>query len=304
MSFDALEAQGSLLDKLTASLDTKSGYTDEKLWKPKLGKNQTGSAVIRFLPRSHNNPLPWVKRYQHAFKVNDRWFIEECPTSLEGRNCPVCEANTELWKNNEKSLASVRKRKLKYYSNIYVISDPLHPENEGKVFVYQYGPMIFEKITDAMKPKFTDIEAIDPTDIWKGADFHLRINIRSGTKFWEYDNSSFGATGILGNYTRDQLKSIYENQHDLSEYVKPEVFKSYEEISRKFAEITGSRPNVDEEVRYEESSFSAPDFNAPDITHSAPVPQQMKEELNNLTATAPTNSQDNHVYFDELMNDL
>ena len=92
MSFDALEAQGSLLEKLTASLDTKSGYIDEKLWKPKLGKGETGSAVIRFLPPSHGNPLPWVNRYQHAFKVNDRWFIEECPTTLEGRKCPVCEA--------------------------------------------------------------------------------------------------------------------------------------------------------------------------------------------------------------------
>ena len=86
--------------------------------------------------------------------------------------------------------ASSRKRKLKYYSNIYVVSDPLNPENEGKVFVYQFGPKIFEKITDAMKPKFADIQPIDPTDLWKGANFHLRINIRSGTKFWEYENSS------------------------------------------------------------------------------------------------------------------
>ena len=85
-----------------------------------------------------------------------------------------------------------------------------------------------------------------------------------------------------------------------------QLFKPYEEIARKFAEVTGSRPNVDEEVRYEESSFSTPDFNAPDITHSAPVsvPQAMKEELNNLTATAPTGSKDNHDYFDDLMNEM
>lgn len=306
MSFDALEAQGSLLEKLTASLDTKSGYIDEKLWKPKLGKGETGSAVIRFLPPSHGNPLPWVNRYQHAFKVNDRWFIEECPTTLDGRKCPVCEANSELWAKNEKSLASSRKRKLKYYSNIYVVSDPLTPENEGKVFVYQFGPKIFEKITDAMKPKFADIQPIDPTNFWKGANFHLRINIRSGTKFWEYENSSFGTPGTLGDFSRDELKAIYEQQYDLSEYVKPELFKPYEEIARKFAEVTGSRPKVDDEVRYEESSFSAPDFNAPDITHSAPVPvpQAMKEELNNLTATAPTGSKDNHDYFDDLMNEM
>lgn len=307
MSFDALQSQGSLLEKLTASLDTKSGYIDDKLWKPQMGKGNTGSAVIRFLPPSHGNELPWVQRWQHAFKVNERWFIEECPTSL-GRKCPVCDANSDLWKTQkdaDRALASSRKRKLKYYANIYVVSDPANPANEGKVFVYSFGPKIFEKITDAMKPKFADIEAIDPTNLWHGANFHLRISLRTGTKFWVYDDSSFGKKGTLGDFNNDQLRAIYDQQYNLSEYVDPTVFKSYEELSRKFADLTGGRPKIDEEVRSEEVSFSTPDFNSPDITASAPpITPELKDELNNLTATAPKASEDNHDYFEGLMSDM
>ena len=53
MSFKSLKSQGSLLSKLNAELNKtegKSGYIDERLWKPTMGKDGVGSAVIRFLP--------------------------------------------------------------------------------------------------------------------------------------------------------------------------------------------------------------------------------------------------------------
>jgi len=299
MSFDTLKSQGSLLEKLTSSLDTKSGYIDERIWKPAMGKGNVGSAVIRFLPPSHGNDLPWVQRFTHSFKVNDRYFIEECPTTL-GRKCPVCDANSELWatkQDNNRALASSRKRKLNYYSNIYVISDPANPQNEGKVFIYRFGPKIFEKITEAMKPKFADIEPIDPTNFWEGADFNLRIAMRG--QFWNYDASSFSNKSTLGGFSNDSLRAVYDQQYDLSTLVAPDIFKSYEEISRKFAEVTGGRPKIDDEVRFEETSFSKPSFD------SAPsVPADLKEDLAALTTAAPKGSEDNHNYFENLMNDM
>ena len=168
---------------------------DEKLWKPKLGKGETGSAVIRFLPPSHGNPLPWVNRYQHAFKVNDRWFIEECPTTLEVVSV-LFEKQILNFGQRMKNHLHHLVRKLKYYSNIYVVSDPLNPENEGKVFVYQFGPKIFEKITDAMKPKFADIQPIDPTIFGKVLT-SIFVLTSVGTKFWEYENSPLELQELL-----------------------------------------------------------------------------------------------------------
>ena len=41
--------------------------------------------------------------------------------------------------DSDKDLARQRKRKLNYISNIYVVSDPANPQNEGKVFLFKYG---------------------------------------------------------------------------------------------------------------------------------------------------------------------
>ena len=71
MSFQSLKSQGSLLSKLNAELNKtegKSGYIDERLWKPTMGKDGVGSAVIRFLPCAEGNEMPWAKVWSHAFQ--------------------------------------------------------------------------------------------------------------------------------------------------------------------------------------------------------------------------------------------
>ena len=47
---------------------------------------------------------------------------------------------------SDKEIARRQKRKLSYYSNIYVVSDTANPQNEGKVFLYRYGKKIFDKV--------------------------------------------------------------------------------------------------------------------------------------------------------------
>ena len=83
---------------------------------------------------------------------------------------PVSEENTRLWNtglDSDKEIARKRKRKLSYYSNIMVVSDPKHPENEGKVFLFKFGKKIFDKITEAMQQRLMMNNSINPFDFWK-----------------------------------------------------------------------------------------------------------------------------------------
>ena len=76
----------------------------------------------------------------------------------------------DLWNtgvDSDKEIARKRKRKLSYYSNIYVVSDPKHPENEGKVFLFKFGKKIFDKITENNATAFDDETPINPFDFWK-----------------------------------------------------------------------------------------------------------------------------------------
>ena len=150
MDFETLKTSSSNFDKLTKALEqnlkpedqsNKNKYQDDRLWKIEMDKTGNGYAVIRFLPAPNGEDMPWQRVWSHAFQDKGGWYIENSLTTL-GQKDPVSEENTRLWNtgvDSDKEIARKRKRKLSYYSNIFVVSDPKHPENEGKVFLFKFG---------------------------------------------------------------------------------------------------------------------------------------------------------------------
>ena len=235
MSLAAMKKQNSLDSLLGAAQkesapQEKKSYVDERLWKPTMDKSGNGYAVIRFLPAPNGEDLPWVKLWNHAFQgPTGQWYIENSLTTL-GNNDPVSEYNSKLWNSgieSDKETARKQKRKLQYYSNIYVVSDKSNPENEGKVFLYRYGKKIFDKVMEAMQPPFPDTDPINPFDFWEGANFKLKLRKVDG--YWKYDLSSFdGSTKLLDD--EDELENVWGSQYSLSEFTAPSNFKTYDEL--------------------------------------------------------------------------
>ena len=135
MSLSTLKKSNSL-DKLLGAVQKenepqeKKSYKDERLWKPELDKTGNGYAVIRFLPAVEGEDMPWAKVWNHAFQgPTGQWYIENSLTTL-GQKDPVSELNTSYWNSgveSDKEIARKQKRKLQYFSNIYVVSDSRHP---------------------------------------------------------------------------------------------------------------------------------------------------------------------------------
>ena len=124
---------------------------------------------------------------------------------------------------------------MKYYSNIYVASDPKHPENEGKVFLFRYGKKIFDKISEVMNPAFDDEIALNPFDFWTGANFKLKVRKVDG--FWNYDKSEFEATSKLLDGDDEKLEETYGKLFSLTQFLSEDNFKSYDELKEKFNRI-------------------------------------------------------------------
>lgn len=233
---------------------SKEDYQDKRFWKPTKDENDVAYAVIRFLPAGEGQDLPWVQYFDHFFKgpTND-WYIEKSLTTI-GMPDPLGEANKALWDTEiekNKNIARARKRKLHYVSNILVISDPLRPENEGKVMLYDYGTQIHQKLMAAMKPDFADEKPIDPFDFWEGASFKLKMRPKKMTQnngkevvFPTYDDSSFMEASELSD-NETALKGIYESMYDLGEFIDPKNFKSYDELAARLAVVLGTAPPQD-----------------------------------------------------------
>ena len=174
--------------------------------------------------------MPWAKLWSHAFQgPTGQWYIENSLTTLNQKD-PVSEHNTVLWHSgveSDKEIARKQKRKLQYYSNVYIVTDTKNPENEGKVFLFRYGKKIFDKLMEAMQPQFDDEEAIDPFNLWKGANFKLKIRKVDG--FWNYDKSEFEKSSALKD-NDDELENIWKSQYSLADFTAPTNFKSYDEL--------------------------------------------------------------------------
>ena len=235
----------NLVSKAQSAAGEKKSYGDDRFWKPTRDKAGNGYAVIRFMPAPDGEPTPWVQYWDHGFQgPTGQWYIEKSLTSI-GQDDPVSEMNTRLWNSgveDDKKIARERKRRLHYVANILVVSDPANPENEGKVFLYQFGKKIFEKIMDVMQPQFDDEEPVNPFDFWEGADFKLKIRKVEG--YVNYDKSEFSSPYELFAGEEEKLEKLYNSLYSLKEIVDPSNFKSYDELKQKLHRVLGEASAV------------------------------------------------------------
>ena len=299
MSFENLKRNRDQISKLVQAAEAVGGsgeskyQPDERIWKPTVDKAGNGYAVIRFLPASEGAELPWVRYWDHGFKgPTGLWYIENSLTSI-GQPDPVGELNSRLWNSgieSDKDKARVQKRRLHYVTNILVLQDPSNPQNEGKVFLYQFGKKIFDKIMDVMQPSFADETPVNPFDFWDGADFKLKIRNVEGYR--NYDKSEFSSASALYESDESKLEAVYNQLHNLSEYTDPKNYKSYDELKAKLMRVLG-----------EEVDMGAPtvqQMNA--VNDPAPMPEPVQapvsaEEMNKQ------DDDDTMSYFAKLANE-
>ena len=303
MDFNTLKKnRSSSLSKLNSQLEKiqSKSYSDPnegKMWKPTRDKAGNGFAVIRFLPAPSGEDVPFVRMWDHGFQgPTGLWYIENSLTTLD-RDDPVSEYNSKLWNSgveDDKAEARKMKRRLKYVSNILVVSDPANPQNEGKVFMYQYGAKIFGKLQELMNPQFEDETAADPFNMWEGANFRLKIQKVAG--YPNYDKSVFDSPSAISD-DDSELERIFNEEHSLKALIDPSNFKSYDELKTKFYRVlaldqSASSPSRAEDV--DDLDMSAFSGNTPEPT--------LKEAMPASTSVSMDDDDDDLSIFKELAN--
>lgn len=219
--------------KLSSMASGEGKSSDDRYWNPATDKAGNGYAVIRFLPAPGDEDVPFVRMFSHGFKgPKGLWYIENSLTTI-GKDDPVSEYNSKLWNSGidaDKEVARKQKRQLRFISNVYVIDDSANPENNGKVFLFRYGKKIFDKLNEAMNPQFEDEEAVNPFDLWNGANFKLKIRQVEGYR--NYDKSSFDSPGPLFD-DDEKMEEIWKKEYSLQDIIAPSNFKPYEELKER-----------------------------------------------------------------------
>lgn len=288
--------------KVKQESEKKKGYEkDDRFWQPTRDpKKGTGSAIIRFIP-TFKYADPFIKMFSHGFYFMHQnrkvWWIQNCRTTL-GEECDVCNKNFEYWNSayeSDKDIARARKRRTSFISNILVIKDPANPDNEGKVFLYQFGAKIHGMIMKHWMPSDEDLEDPDfqqfvPFDPFEGANFKIKIKtIQTGEQSWpNYDDSSFSPPSPLLKGNEAKIQKLLDQTYDLGEFLAESNFPTVELTRTKLAPILGVKSTLEEEEEPKpEKDFFEEDSDADtvddsddtdtDIDDDAPVEEEPAE---------------------------
>lgn len=250
----------------------KKSYTDERFYKLDKDKNSNGQAIIALVPDKNKHFIIKMYKIETTLEKNGskQWINEWSPKSI-GKACPFQETYINHY-NEDKNIAKQFKPKEKWICNIKVIKDPMHPENEGKIFLYAFSKTMAQKIQDVLT--LTDAEiamGMQRKEIFnplKGWVMNLKC-YKADTGFISYDNSDFmqlpNGNTIYGPLNDEAKQKCYDdivnNTYSLSDLQKPENFLSYDDLYKELERICrgtfgiGSKAAKEtNEVKIEETS--------------------------------------------------
>lgn len=257
---DLRQNKQATLEKYASAFNKKNEASndDDRFWYPDIDKAGNGLSIIRFLPAPDGEDSPTVKIYKRSFKgPTGKWYIENDLGTI-GQEDPVNDLNRKLVAGRDfqtiadedpvKKRVREQKRKTNYIANIYVVKDQLHPENEGKVFLFNFGVKIHGMINEKMNPSFEGETRINPFDLEDGANLKIKIRKEDG-KYRNYDKSEWEKPAPLfvtkaGEPDHDKLEAVYNQAYKLQPFLAPDQFKTREQLEARLAAVVGNTDRV------------------------------------------------------------
>ena len=230
----------AMKDKLKGNvIKEEKSYDDERVWRLKADEQGNGSALVRLLPGGIDKPAV-VKVTMHEIFLKDaqgKWHVykEKSPQTI-GKKCPVTEAYFELKNAGEeyKDVANKLQRRNKIFSNVLIKKDLQNPDNNGQIKIWDMPKTIWDGCLAVLDPSEQEIELgkqpKELFDLQEGCDLMIA---RKGKGLNTTYTVSFKDKEPLCDESENEkyLSKVY----DLDEYLRPDTFKSYDELKEIFA---------------------------------------------------------------------
>lgn len=285
--------------------------------------NETGEFVKDIVPTrsffTRTTSLEEFKREQQGTK----WYIALSRVSLnafsefknaEDKNTdPMQEYLNSIYEMHTKEGGSredetvyskyykALKARQSYVVNVYIEECPAHPELEGTVKAFKFGPGIYKEITKALEEQTLGSKKIPPIDVFNplsdtGASLMIRVHNEKGdTRFVEYEASFDACDPLMINgepVTEEQTIELIEKTHDLFKVYITDHVKPYDQLVKYFKSQFGfahdkyTRGSEFQEALKEEVANQVPDEEDPFSTSGS-------NGVKSLEDVSTTNSENN-----------
>ncbi|MFW6129965.1 MAG: hypothetical protein ACOC56_02200 [Atribacterota bacterium] len=260
--------------------------------------------TIRFM--MDKNKKFYEKYFYHFYKVGDEYFSCLCPKTWDFKAfCPHCCVSSTLYAGNkdDKSLARIYNRKLRFVGNILVVDDPRDEERddddkmEGKVKIYEFPETIEKKLKEELRDDENTLKKriFDPGP--EGYDFILKIGIKkSKDQEWPDYNLSQFARKPRAIGSDSEIEEYMNSTYDLIKHLKAKE-KTDEEVM----EVLKSQMLFD---LVKESWISNKKANGEDYTHLLEETETTETETTETETTETETTETETTELEDLDEDL
>lgn len=265
---------------------TKGAYSpDTRFWKLQRDKETgTGVAIVRFLPfvAVSDNSINMYVGYkalsaQRVVNGKTRYLIGKSPASIN-LPCPIGEFRNSIINNTDPLSEEIKKSlgyKNRFIANVMIVKDPLKPENNGKIFMFEFGANVAQKLQEWGNPSEVDLatgavakNAFDPL---KGFEVKLKIARQGGNGAFSYGTSEIGAEpkqAIEGIDTPEKyIEWAKANLFDLDKLYRQSAdeYDTYEELKDKLNFVFPEAVQTQSQQQPVTQTTPKPDFSEPEV---------------------------------------
>lgn len=221
--------------------------------------------IVPYIKDGYENAMSktFYRYYQYSWREADggKWRYVTSPRTI-GERCPIAEWRANYRRNASKEEVDSVNKKLGYkeghYINVYVVNDPVNPENNGTVKILSCTRTVWKLIDDALRGEL-DSEwseqrgcdykvgprVLDLTD--EGLNLLVKVtesSDRAGMP--DYSKSRFTPVNAALGWDAQKRNEVLASAHDLS---KVERIMSSEDIADIFTKtflpkVQGAPPVV------------------------------------------------------------
>jgi hypothetical protein len=213
-------------------------------------KTEPGNTyTVRLLPAKDASKT-FFHYYQHGWtSFSTGEYVGALSLQTFNQRDPISEDRYRIIRTGDetaKKKAETIRRAEKWLVNVYVVNDPVKPENNGTVKILRYGKQLQTVIQDAIDGESAEELGSKIFDL-SNQGVSLKIKVDKQGEFPSYVASKFSMPGEIKGLTEDKIEKIYGSVFDLTGVIPA---RSVEELKQMLAEhfyCTTVKDEVEEE---------------------------------------------------------
>lgn len=243
--------------------------------------------VVRLLPNIKNPGNTFLHYFHHGWNSasTGKYFSVTSPSTW-GERCPVSELYFKILREGsdeekERAKANLR-RKENWMVNVYVVSDPKNPENNGTIKVLRYGRQLNKIIEAAISGDDASEYGAKIFDLSEnGCNLRIKAELVSdkpgAPKYPTYTASKFLSPGPVDGLDEDKIAETYDSIFDLQTMIEHKTADDIKTIidthyyGQEAAAPAAASEDTSEDVSYDEAPKPVVKAAAPKVEPAKPA---------------------------------